>query len=274
MTNPTRPFAVLRVSFAAASDSSFGIFLHSQPRLTGVQQTLRLRDSRTPKKGMRRGAKSFQKGQKVLGDTWAPQKHSAPAPPVANARGPGDPPERFSRARRGRARAPAFAHARPVSLAASPYSVDAMGLSLRGFLAFFALWEGIYWVVRRLLRTPAAVRSLTPAVRRDAPAYVVSTLHALFAASRGVRHVAGLWRAPPVLKNAIPIGDWLTPDMLPYLPEARAVVTTNIGLAAYLTADLAHVIVQYPKLGGFDTVAHHFAFLACALIAGSGDLFP
>jgi hypothetical protein len=150
----------------------------------------------------------------------------------------------------------------------------AMGLSLHSFVTFFVLWEGIYWLARRLLRAPAAVRMLTPVVRRDGPAYVVSTVHALFAASRGVRHVASLWRAPAVLKNVIPVGSWLTTDMLPYLPAARAVITTNISLAAYLTSDLAHVIVQYPKLGGADTIAHHFSFLACALFAGSGDMFP
>jgi hypothetical protein len=150
----------------------------------------------------------------------------------------------------------------------------AMGLSLHSFVTFFVLWEGIYWLARRLLRAPAAVRLLTPVVRRDGPAYVVSTVHALFAATRGVRHVASLWRAPAVLKNVIPVGSWLTTDMLPYLPAARAVITTNISLAAYLTSDLAHVIVQYPKLGGADTIAHHFSFLACALVAGSGDMFP
>lgn len=147
-------------------------------------------------------------------------------------------------------------------------------LTPRGLLLSFCIWEAVYWAVRLVLSGPKARRILTPIVRRDAPAYVVSTFHAIFAASRGVRHIIKLWYAPAIVKLHIPADIWLTPDMEPYMDEARTVIVTNTSLAGYLLSDLTHVLLQYPNLGKFDTVAHHFAFLCCAVIAGSGNLYP
>lgn len=147
-------------------------------------------------------------------------------------------------------------------------------LTPRGLLLSFSIWEALYWTVRLALSSSKARRVLAPVVRRDAPAYVVSTVHAMFAASRGIRHIVRLWLAPAMLKVHIPAEKWLTAEMLPYLDEARTVIITNTSLAGYLLSDLTHVLMQYPNLGKLDTVAHHFAFLCCAVIAGASNLFP
>jgi hypothetical protein len=142
-------------------------------------------------------------------------------------------------------------------------------------LAFsFAAWELLYHIVRLALSTPRARSVLTPIVRRDAPSYVVSTVHAVFAAARGARHVVRLWAAPAVVQLHIPAAEYLNDTMSPFLAEARTVVLTNTSLAGYLLSDLFHVVVQFPNLGRFDTITHHAAFLLCALVAGAGNLFP
>jgi hypothetical protein len=150
----------------------------------------------------------------------------------------------------------------------------ASALTARTLAAAFAFWELVYHVARLALATPRARAALTPIVRRDAPSYVVSTLHALFAATRGARHITRLWAAPANVQLHIPTDEYLKPAMEPFLTEAHTVIMTNTSLAGYLLSDLIHVLVQYPNLGKFDTIAHHIAFLSCALVAGYGNMFP
>jgi hypothetical protein len=142
------------------------------------------------------------------------------------------------------------------------------------FVSAFLLWEGMYWASVAALNTPRARAALTPVVCRDAPAYVVSTVHAVFAAARGARHLLRLWAAPSVVKLCVPPPRLVTPAMDVFLAEAASVVVTNVSLAGYLTSDLVHVLWRWPDLGKMDTVMHHVAFLSCALVAGRGLLFP
>lgn len=146
--------------------------------------------------------------------------------------------------------------------------------SAQALAVSFAVWELLYWLVAAALCLPRARKSLTPVVSRDAPAYAVSTVHALFAAARGVRHLVRLWGAPNVVKLCVPPASAMTEKMAAYLPETDSVILTNVSLAGYLLSDLIHVLWQYPNLGKMDTVAHHVAFLICALIAGSNSLYP
>ncbi len=107
-------------------------------------------------------------------------------------------------------------------------------------------------------------------------AYLKSTLHALIVSTRGWRHLYVLRLAPAVaklqlLRNADdPI--YLAQPTL--LPESVGALRTNIVLAAYLLSDLIHVLAEYPHLGEFDTIAHHVAFFACALVAGGNRMVP
>lgn len=145
-------------------------------------------------------------------------------------------------------------------------------LSPRTFAASFAAWETLYWVAHFAMSAPRVQKRFTPVVCRDAPAYIVSTVHAVFAAARGVRHIVRLWPAPNVIKLCIPTK--VTAEAAPFLAESFGVILTNISLAGYLTSDLIHVAWHYPHLGKKDTIAHHFAFLSCALIAGHYQMFP
>lgn len=138
----------------------------------------------------------------------------------------------------------------------------------------FVAWELLYWLATAALRIPRARASLSPVVLRDAPAYAVSTVHALFAAARGVRHLVRLWGAPNVVKLCVPPPTAITEPMIPFLPESSNVILTNVSLAGYLLSDLIHVLWHYPNLGKMDTVAHHVAFLICALVAGTYQLYP
>jgi TLC domain len=147
-------------------------------------------------------------------------------------------------------------------------------LSPRTLAVSFAVWEALYWVFYLALRSPGAQRRFTPVVCRDAPAYIVSTIHAAFASARGVRHLVRLWAAPNVVKLCIPPRGSVTPAAAQFLPEAYSVIVTNVSLAGYLLSDLLHVVWQYPNLGKKDTIAHHVAFLSCALVAGYQQLYP
>jgi hypothetical protein len=57
------------------------------------------------------------------------------------------------------------------------------------------------------------------------------------------------------------------------LPTVRwmhlRVATTNITFLSYLLYDLLHIIIQYPKLGGVDTILHHVLFALCSVINGT-----
>lgn len=147
-------------------------------------------------------------------------------------------------------------------------------LSAQTLAASFMVWELLYWLVTLSLRWPRARKSLDPIVLRDAPAYAVSTVHALFAAARGLRHLVRLWGAPNVAKLCLPPASTMTEEMSAYVPEISGVILTNVSLAGYLLSDLIHVLWHYPNLGKADTVAHHVAFLCCALVAGSYSLYP
>lgn len=155
-----------------------------------------------------------------------------------------------------------------------------MDESVYQFLYFLVSWELLYWVSRLAMRSLAARSFFHSQVRRDAPAYIVSTAHAIYAASRGFTHLRVLAQAPPILKNHLPqdvtvfvssIGEKAA---LTFVNESRRVVQTNASLAGYLTSDLIRVITSYPNLGKLDTIAHHAVFLFCAFVAGWYRIYP
>ena len=50
--------------------------------------------------------------------------------------------------------------------------------------------------------------------------------------------------------------------------------TTNHLFFSYLIYDLAHVVWQYPSIGGLDTIAHHCGFIFASLVCATYRLFP
>ena len=94
------------------------------------------------------------------------------------------------------------------------------------------------------------------------PSYVVSLVHSMYVTTRGLMHLYYLWDASNIQKMHIGSADdyhWV------HLEVAK----TNIMFLAYLLYDLVHIIMQYPKLGGFDTIMHHTLFALCSMINGT-----
>ncbi|KAL3756958.1 hypothetical protein ACHAWU_007337 [Discostella pseudostelligera] len=109
------------------------------------------------------------------------------------------------------------------------------------------------------------------------PSYLVSFLHSIYATSRGCYHLYQLWNASNLDKLLIPSSlhatTTLSTTMLTsYRPAHLSVAQTNTLFLSYLLYDLCHVLHQYPKLGGVDTILHHILFASCSLINGTFGL--
>lgn len=150
------------------------------------------------------------------------------------------------------------------------------------FTGVFLAWQIIYYLSSKLIHIilthPRAI-SLIPDVktratlRVQAPAYLTSTIHALYVAPRGLQHILHLLNAPHSIQIQRPLKP--IPDAWShYAAETDRVLWTNLVLAGYLGADLLHVIRLYPKIGKRDTIIHHLAFCGCAIVAGIYELYP
>lgn len=153
-----------------------------------------------------------------------------------------------------------------------------------------AAWQVLHFVAQRLMN--AALDSATgrkivrdeksrESLRVAGPSYLVSTVHAIIVCSRGSQHLLNLFRASIPLKlhdpTRFPIsitGFKPLPYQFRYLLEIRRVTHTNLLLCSYLLSDLHLVVNRFPKLGSYDTVLHHVAFLVCSIIAGYYHLHP
>ena len=105
------------------------------------------------------------------------------------------------------------------------------------------------------------------------PSYMVSFVHSIYATLRGCLHLCQLWNASHLDKLLIPGDTNHHNDNSSYRWAHLDVATTNIIFLSYLLYDLCHVLHQYPKLGGVDTIAHHLLFAACSFINGTFGLF-
>lgn len=105
------------------------------------------------------------------------------------------------------------------------------------------------------------------------PSYATSQLHAVYASYRGILHLYNLSFASNLDKVFNP-----RTHMLDGIQTTRSagleVGTTNILFLSYLLYDLLHVIYQYPKLGGIDTILHHVLFAMCSVINGTYGIMP
>ena len=103
------------------------------------------------------------------------------------------------------------------------------------------------------------------------PSYLVSFLHSIYATCRGCMHLYELWNASHIDKLLIPDLSIVTSITIPnyYRAAHLHVAQTNLLFLAYLLYDLCHVLHQYPKLGGLDTILHHILFASCSFINGT-----
>ena len=100
------------------------------------------------------------------------------------------------------------------------------------------------------------------------PSYIISFLHSIYVTFRGINHLYELWYASNLDKLYIPSIDLIDSYRYAHLHVA----TTNTLFLSYLIYDLVHIIHQYPKLGGVDTIVHHTLFALCSVINGTYGL--
>jgi len=103
---------------------------------------------------------------------------------------------------------------------------------------------------------------------RRGPSYIISFLHSIYVTFRGITHLYELWYASNLDKLYIPSIDLIDSYRYAHLHVA----TTNTLFLSYLIYDLVHIIHQYPKLGGVDTIVHHTLFALCSVINGTYGL--
>ena len=107
---------------------------------------------------------------------------------------------------------------------------------------------------------------------RRGPSYLLSFFHSLYATYCGIHHLLSLWNASNLDKLFIPSRDLIDS----YRGAHLQVATTNTLFLSYLLYDLFHILLQFPKLGGVDTMLHHILFASCSVINGTYGLmaFP
>lgn len=130
-------------------------------------------------------------------------------------------------------------------------------------LAWVGVWETLRFGCKYALRNHP-----NKDIRTKGPAYVVSSVHALYACYKGYGHLSALMGAPDAvqLRNPEPASEWFKPAM--------ECIFTARAFTGYMVSDLAHVLLKFPRLGGADTVAHHFAFLTATVTAQVYKLMP
>ena len=99
-----------------------------------------------------------------------------------------------------------------------------------------------------------------------ASSYVISAVHAVVISGLGLKILSLLWDVPAHDKFYVndTMTDFSTIDLI-----ERA----NWLFFGYMMDDLVHVLIQYPKLGKMDMVAHHLVFIICAILAGGTQIF-
>ncbi|KAL3783990.1 hypothetical protein HJC23_013370 [Cyclotella cryptica] len=98
--------------------------------------------------------------------------------------------------------------------------------------------------------------------------YAVSLIHAFYASCRGVLHLYNLRNVSNLDKLLIPSTHAVHGIITPRWAHLQ-VATTNTVFLSYLLYDLVHILIQYPKLGGADTILHHILFATCSVINGT-----
>lgn len=101
--------------------------------------------------------------------------------------------------------------------------------------------------------------------------YAIAILHAGVISVRGAMHALALYSAPAVVQLQQPIIGAVDD---PWYEVTAAVEWTNLLFFSWLAYDLAHILYEYPTLGGGDKVAHHVVMLAASFICGKHRILP
>lgn len=101
------------------------------------------------------------------------------------------------------------------------------------------------------------------------PSYFVSVLHATIVGVRGVFHATSIVGAPSNVKLVMAAA-----HNTQWAATLSDIEQTNHLFLSYLLVDLAHMLASFPRLGGFDMIAHHTVFITCSVVCGSLRVLP
>lgn len=178
---------------------------------------------------------------------------------------------------------------------------DGSTAALRKLFMFLLMWEVMYHVARIFIKGllekyPNIIgmintekdndnndnsnknnnNNIKQALLKRGPSYLVSFFHSIITTIRGTMHLYHLWDASNFDKLYIPSKAYITYNngsaILTYRWAHLHVATTNTLFVSYLIYDLFHILLQYPKLGGIDTIIHHVLFALCSFINGTYGL--
>ena len=139
-------------------------------------------------------------------------------------------------------------------------------------LCFEVLYRsfGVLFRVLAARQGVALDRKRRPNFARDGNSYAVSFVHAFIVVLRGCQHLIQQYGAPVEAKFVQrPYG-----STSEWAAGAAAIEPTNTIFLAFLLYDVSHVLLEYPRLGGMDVVAHHVLFAAASYVCGSNRVFP
>lgn len=91
------------------------------------------------------------------------------------------------------------------------------------------------------------------------PSHCCSIVHSTLMASSGAALFRILQEAPPEDQ---------------YYRAPYTIHELNAAFLAFLVHDTAHILGQFPKLGGPDLLLHHAIFASCSIINGGYGIFP
>ena len=139
----------------------------------------------------------------------------------------------------------------------------ARGSAAMATIAFALGWELLYQLVKRLL----VARSSHEKVRDYGASYAVAFIHAAVVSALGAAQYIAMRDLPESSKAVVDPAD-------PHHEQSRDAVRLAYIFFGWLLYDLVHVVINYPKLGGADTLAHHLGFLAFGVFSFGYALFP
>lgn len=149
-------------------------------------------------------------------------------------------------------------------------SEELMAVFAGAIVVFGGTYQVSFWVLERLTKKQsfALDEKEVPKLVTQGPSYLCSMVHCIVNGYRGILQFRGLYHAPTDVKLFFP------PTPTEFETSIRNVEVSNTIFCAYLLFDLVHVLRQYPKLGGIDTVTHHLVFLTCSIINGAYGILP
>uniref|UniRef100_A0A7S1TAC8 TLC domain-containing protein n=1 Tax=Compsopogon caeruleus TaxID=31354 RepID=A0A7S1TAC8_9RHOD len=154
------------------------------------------------------------------------------------------------------------------SLMVSPIPLSSLVItreSVWDALMFALMWELVNRVSRVGIQKMVEVLKVSERYRGSliatGPSYMTSVIHSLVMTYRGYRDLWGIWPSPPVVQMCGSKANVPWEVIAPYAGTLEGIYLTARIFFGYMLYDTAHVIVEFPQLGGMDMVLHHVVFM-------------